>query len=484
MKSTPPRPPSAVWLANTLALSLSAVIQSNAHAQDPRLHIHLERPPALASVGSVLVAPNGRIVVNHDGFGGYQEGAIFVLDSSGHLLRVIEATPIPALPYPVWLAPAARAILPDGSLIVDYAINRHNDGQVGPLRVRLDPKGVVVTPGADDPLPLGAVAVQEGGGLVVAPSPGEWGVPLIRFLQETQGERRGLLSLDQNFFNRVRQSSGGQYCAGLATGADGKIWAWLVDTNSVTRLKRFLPDGQLDPEFKPDRVPDGVAFPWIGPLPDDRTFVSLVNRGIVRLLPDGALDPSFQPITSLSECFGDAPYSWSDVLTPLADGGVIVPMGCDFARFRPDGTPDEDWNKARTSFHAADFISAVLHLMVQTDGRFLVVYGPTGRRFPRPRLGRLFADGQLEVEAFQPPNPLASRWVPSLTAEGLTPGRWYALEASDAWDTTTGGPAWWTDSEPFRVPPNAIQPLRIPLQNPLYVPSPRLWRLKEIPAPQ
>jgi len=385
-----------------MSWALALVCGFSAHAQDPRLHIHLERPSALSSVGSVLIAPNG----------------------------------------------------------------------------------VVVTPGADEPLPLGAVAVQESGGLVVAPSPGEWSVPLIRFLQETQGERRGRLSSDQSFYNRVRQSSGGQSCAGLATGAGGKIWAWLVDSNSTTRLKRFLPDGQLDPEFKLDRVPDGVGDPWIGPLPDDRAFVYLARQGIVRLLPDGALDPSFQPITSLSECFGDVPpCSLSDVLAPLPDGGGIVPMGCDFARFRPDGTPDDAWNSARTRFHAADFVSAAFQVVVQPDDRFLIVYGPTGRRFPHPQLGRLFAYGQLDVEAFQPPNPLASRWVPSLTAEGLTPGRWYALEASDTWDTTTGGPAWWTDSGPYQVPPNVTQPLRLPLHNPLHVPSPRLWRLKEVPAP-
>lgn len=62
-------------------------------------------------------------------------------------------------------------------------------------------------------------------------------------------------------------------------------------------------------------------------------------------------------------------------------------------------------------------------------------------------------------------------------------GSMVCARSSDSQDTTSGGPAWWTDSEPFQVPPNVTQPLRVPLRNPFNVPSPGLWRLKEVPAP-
>ena len=119
-----------------------------AKAQQPRLTITLEPPSALVSVGSVLATPDGNIVVNDDGFGGYQDGAIFVLDSTGRLLRRIPAVEVPTKPYPVWLAPVAQAVLPDGSLIVDYVLNYPSTP--GLFRLRLDPDQGVPTPDQTD----------------------------------------------------------------------------------------------------------------------------------------------------------------------------------------------------------------------------------------------------------------------------------------------------------------------------------------------
>lgn len=359
-----------------IALFGISLARSRATAQLPRLTITLEPPPALISVGSVLAAPNGNIVVNPDGFGGYQDGAIFILDSTGRLLRRIPAVEIPAKPYPVLLAPTARAVLPDGSLIVDYV--RERFFEPGLLRLRLDPEGVAVTPGSDDYLPAGPLMVQADGSLIVAPD--GWGVPVVRFIQQSQGERRGFLSFDHAFYRNMISSAGGQRLVSYGNEPNGKLGAYSVKdpqaTNSQPRFTRFSIDGRLDPD-QSDPTPD----------------------------PAG------------------------DAASKLAAAVFGIPGKC----------------------------QQVQQVITQPDGRILVVYGQECSRFPRPKLGRLLADGRLDVEVFEPPNRFVSRRIPSFKADGLTPGRWYLLERSVGAESSV----WEGRSEPFQAPAGDRQPLNV-----------------------
>ena len=467
-----------------------------ATAQQPRLTITLEPPSALLSVGSVLAAPDGNIVVNPDRFAGYQDGAIFVLDSTGHLLRRIPAVEIPAEPYPIWLAPVAKAVLPDGSLIVDYFRERFYEPAL--FRLRLNPEGVAVTPGSDASLPAGPMIVQPDGGLIIAPE--GWGVPLVRFIQGTQGAARGFLSLDQTFNRNLAAAVQGQRVVSFASGADRKLWAWMVDgpktTNSIVRLERFLPDGSLDPEFDHAAAP---LFPlpedweaWVGPLPDGRAFVLLppvqidtepFGWQVKRLNSDGTLDSGFQTTTRPNGGGSDVYVHPADVLTPLLDGGLIVPVSYDFVRLQSDGTPDEMWNNARAAFHGRQSDQSVFQVVAQADGRFLIIHGPGGSRFPRPKLGRILADGRLDVETFEPPNRFVSRRIPSIKADGLTQGRWYALERSVGSECSK----WEARSYPFQATAADQQPLTVRQfdGDQIYPPvdSVTFWRLQEVPAP-
>ncbi len=493
MKSTFFRRPIIPRIVKLLALTFVGRSLGVASAQNLRLSIGLEYPSALSSVGSVLATPNGNIVVNHDGFGGYGDGAIFVLDSNGQLLRRISATQVQALlDYPFFLEPTARASLADGSLIVDYS--SWLLGTTDPFfRLRLDPEGIAVSPGNDGGLPLGPLAVQETGGLVIAPSSKEWSVPLVRFAQETQGPRRGFLSIDHKFFNQVLQSSDGQRCLGLATGASDKIWAWLADTNSTARLARFLPDGRLDPGFNHSTAPrvrlTDLWDPWIGPLPDGRAFVVLMTDPpspelsgaiVKRLHADGSIEAGFAPVILPNSC-GDVGRGWRAILTPLSDGGIIVPTQCSFARLRADGSTDEAWNGTRTAFRENG--EAVVQVTPESGGRFLVVHGPDSR-FPRPHLGRLFADGRLDVESFNPPNRFVVRRVPTISADGLTPGQWYALEVSEILASPRPDEVTWDRLSRFQAPPPNHQPITIPWpRNEFFSPFQAFWRLRESSTP-
>ena len=82
---------------------------------------------------------------------------------------------------------------------------------------------------------------------------------------------------------------------------------------------RLLPDGTVDPSFKPSGYDQIVTGVW--PLPDGRVLIreggAFVGRRVRRLLANGLTDPSFSFPTELLGGNHFAPVQ------PLPDGSVL-----------------------------------------------------------------------------------------------------------------------------------------------------------------
>ncbi len=193
----------------------------------------------------------------------------------------------------------------------------------------------------------------------------------------------------------------------------------------ITRIARVNANGSVDTNFNAGTGPDGyVAAVAIQPnaavvLGGGFTSVNGTNwNGIGRLLPNGALDPSFRP--------GDGANGPVNVLALQPDGKILI--GGEFtaidhvarnrlARLNVDGSLDSTFNPgagANATVHALD---------LQADGKILV-----GGRFTSfnngtlPYLVRLNPDGSTDATFA----PLSGPDAPVFTVLAQASGAIYA----------------------------------------------------------
>lgn len=132
------------------------------------------------------------------------------------------------------------------------------------------------------------------------------------------------------------------------------------------------------------------------PQPDGRIVIA--GAGLARLLPDGALDPSFRPDTDrgvyrrLGVCGEFEPVQ----LAVQPDGKILVVGDQQLSRLNPDASIDD-------SFQAPVPDGSVYAVKIQPDGRILVggSFWRLGEKL-RWGIGRLAPNGALDA-AFQPP---------------------------------------------------------------------------------
>lgn len=153
--------------------------------------------------------------------------------------------------------------------------------------------------------------------------------------------------------------------------------------NWVGTLRRFQPNGTLDPSFQPPSPMYGGIYAMLEQ-PDGRILIggsihpgsTSAPRGLARLMPNGSIDPSFSIGT------GIGPSSSSGVadivLTP--DGRIII-VGW-FSVFRnanaaciacmdPNGTPCQDFS-TQGAFSAGFYSSLISTIALLPDGRMVL----------------------------------------------------------------------------------------------------------------
>jgi uncharacterized delta-60 repeat protein len=218
--------------------------------------------------------------------------------------------------------------------------------------------------------------------------------------------------VDTNF--TVRGLASTFYVRRFAVQADGAL---LVAGNFRTTaapfyngLARLLPDGRLDPAFRPlagitninqssALVPTTVEAAPGGKALLSGTFTSYLGRhwqGLARLLPDGQPDDTFRPASINTERARQA-----ITLLALPSGGTLVGGsflnvdGLDLRhlfRLRPDGSRDPGFTP--TSL----ITDVVTHLATLPDGRILVAFGAFAQSGnPRSGVLRLLPDGAADA---------------------------------------------------------------------------------------
>ncbi|MBI5770412.1 MAG: immunoglobulin domain-containing protein [Verrucomicrobia bacterium] len=188
--------------------------------------------------------------------------------------------------------------------------------------------------------------------------------------------------------------------------ADGKLVVAGDFTNingtARFRLARINTDGTLDTGFAPPVFNINIAAlaqDANGRILVGGDFIDVAGNAsrdrLVRLNTDGGLDTTFNPT-------GSGPSSTVNVIRPLASGQILIggffgtyngSSANGLARLNADGSIDATFNNFNTN--AGSNVSA---LLVQADGKILVGGNfTTLNGIPRNRIGRLNADGTLDV---------------------------------------------------------------------------------------
>lgn len=302
------------------------------------------------------------------------------------------------------------ALQPDGKIVVVGGDAAARYGPRGVLDESFGSGGVAPLPGVQ----AHAVAVQPGGGIVVAGKVGggAWGV--TRLLADGD--------VDSSFGSRGIGTTDFGGRAGdlmdLALQPDGRILVagWEGGDSHNIAVARFLADGGLDAGFgEGGEVSTGVG----GSAGRDRDHAHAI-----------ALQPDRKIVVA---------GSWMTGLTDPIDGDITEDFYFGVVRYHPDGTLDESFDgdgKRRVGFGGAfDNARAVA---VQPDGR-IVVAGPKltlgsngriamARLEPDGSLDESFdGDGKLETDLVENDNDGA--WAMALQGDGKI------VLAADAGDT-------------------------------------------------
>lgn len=191
--------------------------------------------------------------------------------------------------------------------------------------------------------------------------------------------------------------------------ADGRLLVAAYSTNSQTQLLRLHPDGRLDATFRNDLWIDSEVSELVvdsaGRVLVGGTFRSVRSsrgvkqaRGFVRLLPDGTLDSDFNPRAGYGEGSGD----FVGAIATSVDGRIYVggrfstfggQSRTNLVRLLEDGSLDASFDVST----GAD--SHVRQIEILPDGRLLICgYFGSINLLERPGIVRLNTNGIVDPD--------------------------------------------------------------------------------------
>jgi uncharacterized delta-60 repeat protein len=320
-------------------------------------------PGANGSVTAIAVQPDGKIVVvgNFSTLGGVGSGAV----PRHNIARLHQDGSVdPGFNPGANSFINALALQPDGKILVGGGFTMLGGGGTGITARhhigRLNADGSLDTsfdPGANDG--INAIAVQSDGKILVG-----------------------------GFFTR------------LGGGGSG--------TTTRNRIGRLNADGSIDPTFTVGV--NGITVVALSVQPDARILMggdfgsisdgtgTVTRKGIARLNADGSIDMSFDPGTDTGIVLAVTMQADGKILIGGFFNGVGGGTGSsprrNIGRVNADGSIDASFNPGTTGIVRA--------IAVQPDGRIVVggeftgLGGGTGTT-PRSRLGRLDADGSVDI---------------------------------------------------------------------------------------
>ncbi|MHC1766066.1 MAG: delta-60 repeat domain-containing protein [Verrucomicrobiia bacterium] len=382
-----------------------------------------ESPPTLSGL---LVQTDGKILIS---------GSFFVsdVDFRENLARLNPDGTLD-LSYKTEFDPTNEtyrflALQPDGKILVHRQFV-DTSGNSQQAIARLNPDGtpdstysVPLAPSGDARLQVLGVALQQGGGILVAgnlsPAPGS---PLQGIVRADSAGK-----IDNSFAPQLELAEGfGSNVLAVASHTGGKvlIGGSFTRINGTPRnyLARLNADGSLDSSFQAqiesDEPSSEVAAILVqndGKILIGGVFTGVngtARSGVARLNSDGSLDTSFDPGSGTREDpAGGGPVGRVGALGLQADGKVLVagsfthlhgqPVRA-FGRLNPDGTFDPSFISGAGDCAMCD-IPQIRSVHPQTNG-LIVVTGDFERvnGFVIPRLARILADGSVDP-GFLPP---------------------------------------------------------------------------------
>lgn len=208
-------------------------------------------------------------------------------------------------------------------------------------------------------------------------------------------------SADTSF--RPELPAGAAWVASMAVDAQARVWV-----AAGGGIGRLLSDGRLDPSFQVTSGANDLVLA-VAVAPDGSGYVGgrftryagESHDGIVRLLPDGRVDPTFRPAAAVGSRYVTA-------LAPDVGGGVVVggwfnqwdgQVVPEFVRLLADGALDRDF---LTRQPAADpnARTSIDQIFVLPDGRFQV---------GGAAIWRLGGDGRVEAAIAR--SPAVTAWT-------------------------------------------------------------------------
>ncbi len=382
-----------------------------------------EAPPTLSGL---LVQPDGKILLS---------GSFFVsgVDFRENLAR-LNADGTLDLSYETAFDPTAEtywflALQPDGKILAHRQfIDTSGNSQQAIVRLNSDGTpdstySVLLAPSGEARLQVLGIALQQGGGILVAgdlsPAPGS---PLRGIVRADSAGK-----IEPAFAPQLELAEGvGSNVLAVAGHTGGKVLVGgsFTRINGTPRncLARLNPDGSLDASFaaqiESDEPSSEVAALLVqddGKILIGGVFTSVngtARSGIARLNGDGSLDTSFDPGAGTREDpAGGGPVGRVAALGLQTDGKVLVAGSFTHldgqpvraaGRLNPDGTLDPSFISGAGDCATCD-IPQIRSVHPQTND-LIVVTGDFERvnGFVIPRLARLLADGSVDP-GFLPP---------------------------------------------------------------------------------
>lgn len=389
------------------------------------LWITLVDPPALVSAS--LQTDAGDVLLEARGGTG-----VFLVERTGDTNVAVTVDYSVTDPRPLWMGQEPQVVpgrltLSAGQRLAEVRVAITNDAVVNPGALEFRITGV--SPGAIFPEPwwyshraVAAVEVIDdeeppnldptfvprirGGGIIDAVEQSDGRLVVAGTFREVDGtsvpglarlHRDG--SLDASFRPAISLLSGGGYGSVrlglLRDGAIAVAWWESREEGAVSRLSILLPDGSVDPSFRPSEAVR-EEWAWSG--------LSRPGQGPFVALPDGGFLASVD--WSVWNIHRDGTMEWTDLPGgfPLRaaqgrDGSVVLSTDGYLLRRRADGTNDAGFERVANEA-LSSFASSVGAIASDAEDRLWVgLHSSDG--VAKPTLVRLLPDGRLDP-AFPP----------------------------------------------------------------------------------